>query len=138
MKSFLVASLLLVFSQLSAQKASDIEGLWLTANRDSHVLIFKDGAKYSGKIVWLKDPLDASGQPQKDDNGKPILNMKFMTGFELSSGGKYENGKVYDPESGKTYYGSMTLENRNVLKLRGSLDSSGWLGRTETWSRVGQ
>ncbi len=112
-----------------------ILGLWLTSNKDSHVEIFKTDGTYFGKIVWIKDPLDANGKPITDDKGAEILNMTFMKGFEWKDG-KFKDGKVYDPESGKTYYGTMEMKGKHTLLLRGSLDAYGWLGRTETWTRV--
>lgn len=118
-----------------AQDADMVLGRWLTADADSHIEVYKKGSSYFGKIAWLKDPNDSEGQPITDDNGDPILDMEIMRGFRYEDG-EYVDGKVYDPESGKTYYGSMKLDGNSTLKLRGSLDKSGWLGRTETWTRV--
>lgn len=118
-----------------AQSADVVVGRWLTADGESHIEVYKKGNTYWGKIAWLKEPHDDQGKPITDDNGDPILDMEIMRGFRYEEGG-YVDGKVYDPESGKTYYGSMELDGKSVLKLRGSLDKSGWLGRTETWTRV--
>jgi uncharacterized protein (DUF2147 family) len=120
---------------LHAQSPDAAAGLWLTAEGESHIKIYRNGDEFKGKIVWLKDPEDENGWPITADNGEEILNMVIMTRFEYDDG-EYVNGKVYDPESGKTYYGSMSLDGKDVLKLRGSLDQMGWLGRTETWTRV--
>lgn len=122
-------------TELIAQKASDIEGLWRTDDGESHVEIYREGDTYKGKIVWLKAPKDDSGRPITDDRGDEILGMEFMDKFKYSDGA-YIDGRVYDPESGKTYYGSIRPDGKNTLKLRGSLDKTGWLGRTETWTRV--
>ncbi|MCA1752544.1 MAG: DUF2147 domain-containing protein [Cryomorphaceae bacterium] len=120
---------------LCAQPSDAATGLWLTAEGDSHIEVYRDGAEFKGKIVWLKNPKDDNGRPVTGENGNEILNMIIMTRFEYQDGA-YVNGNVYDPESGKTYYGSMELGGKDVLKLRGSLDKTGWLGRTETWTRV--
>jgi uncharacterized protein (DUF2147 family) len=114
---------------------NDIVGKWLTAGGESHIEIFKQGNFFHGKIVWLEKPNDDQGRPIVDDNGTKILNMVIMTDFSYDEG-EYVEGKVYDPETGKTYYGSMELQDKNTLKLRGSIDKFGWLGRTETWKRV--
>ena len=42
---------------------------------------------------------------------------------------------IYDPGNGKTYNCSMKVEG-DVLKVRGSLDKRGLLGRTMDWFRV--
>ena len=63
--------------------------------------------------------------------------MELMKGFVFEDD-EWVDGTVYDAETGKTYYGSMELENSNTLNLRGSLDSFGLIGRTETWTRVNE
>jgi uncharacterized protein (DUF2147 family) len=50
-------------------------------------------------------------------------------------GGEYTGGKIYDPGNGKTYNCSMKVEG-DILKVRGSLDKRGLLGRTMDWFRV--
>ncbi|MGN0191790.1 MAG: DUF2147 domain-containing protein, partial [Candidatus Cryptobacteroides sp.] len=47
---------------------------------------------------------------------------------------EYRGGTIYDPGNGKTYNCSMKLEG-DVLKVRGSLDKRGLLGRTMDWFR---
>jgi preprotein translocase subunit SecY len=51
------------------------------------------------------------------------------------NGGEYAGGSIYDPGNGKTYNCSMKVEG-DVLKVRGSLDKRGLLGRTMDWFRV--
>lgn len=134
-KTFLVIALFISALGLFAQPSNAATGLWLTADGDSHIKVYRDGDQFKGKIVWLKNPEGENGRPVTGENGDQVLNMVIMTRFEYEDG-EYVNGKVYDPESGKTYYGSMELDGKDVLKLRGSLDKTGWLGRTETWTRV--
>ena len=49
--------------------------------------------------------------------------------------GEYSGGVIYDPGNGKTYYCSMEVDG-DILKVRGSLDKRGLLGRTMDWFRV--
>jgi uncharacterized protein (DUF2147 family) len=121
----------------SAQSKDEILGKWLTMEGKSHIEIYKPAGKdgYFGKIVWLKEPLDENGQPKKDTNGNQVLNMVNLKNFKFESG-EWVDGTIYDPESGKTYHCTMELENNDVLKVRGSVDSWGWIGRTDTWTRV--
>jgi uncharacterized protein (DUF2147 family) len=51
------------------------------------------------------------------------------------NGGEYTGGSIYDPGNDKTYNCSMKVEG-DVLKVRGSLDKKGLLGRTMDWFRV--
>ena len=145
-KSFWITALLLfVVSLLNAQKSDPdgdkVIGLWLTGSKKAHIQITRYGDKYGGKIVWLRDPNDASGKPKldsKNPNEKSkkatILGLNNLLGFKHYGKGKYEDGTIYDPENGKTYSCNMTLEG-DVLKVRGYIGIS-LLGRTETWTRV--
>ncbi len=46
--------------------AQDITGTWYNAEKDAKIQIYKSGEKYYGKIVWLKNPNDANGNPKTD------------------------------------------------------------------------
>jgi uncharacterized protein (DUF2147 family) len=120
---------------LFAQKADDVVGVWLVAKEDAKIEIMKRGDQYFGKIVWLKDSLDARGRPLTDLNGKEMMQMEIMKNFEFDDG-EWVDGTVYDAEEGKTYYGTLEMPDDNTLELRGSLDRFGLLGRTEEWTRA--
>ena len=107
----------------------------MVASKDAYVEIYQSKGKFFGKITWLEEPYDKNGNPKKDEKGKEILHMVIMKNFVFEEG-EWVDGSVYDAESGKTYHGSMELENPEKLKLRGSIDSFGLLGRTETWTRL--
>ena len=85
---FLKLSLVLIFtfcgSAVFAQNADAIVGKWYNTEKDAQVEIFKEGGKYSGKIVWLKDPTE-NGKPKTDKNwhasgglGKEVHNGTWM------------------------------------------------------------
>jgi uncharacterized protein (DUF2147 family) len=120
-----------------AQSTDAVLGKWLTNGGRSHIEIYKPAGKnlYFGKIVWLDEPVDEQGRPMKDVNGNVILNMELLKGFAYDDG-EWSDGTIYDPESGKIYHCTLELDGRNTLKVRGSLDSWGLLGRTESWTRV--
>lgn len=64
---------------------------------------------------------------------------KSKVGTMIVKGMKYEDGKlmggkIYDPESGNTYYCTIKYDAAaKALNLRGSLDKRGLLGRSQTW-----
>ncbi len=138
---FIPVLLLSLFSlgliSVNAQKSKDVLGKWLTGEGNSHIEIYKEPGKdlYFGKIVWLKDPLDEKGNPKKDDKGQPIMGMINLRNFVFDDG-EWEDGTIYDPKAGKTYYCTMELDGPDKLKVRGSVDSFGLIGRTDVWTRV--
>ena len=56
------------------------------------------------------------------------------TGFKLKDADHGVNGRIYDPETGKTYKSEMSSEG-NTLSLRGYIGFKA-LGRSETWKRT--
>lgn len=119
-----------------------IEKTWYNADKTAKIQIYKNSdGKYYGKIVWLSEPND-NGKPKLDkenpDASKkntPVLNLVILKNFtqSKSSSNVFEDGSVYDPDSGKTYCGKLTL-NGNQLKLKGYICSFSLLGRSEIWT----
>jgi len=135
MKSLLSLGLVLLSTTLFAQNADDVLGLWLVQDKDAYVRIYEEDGSYFGKVTWLEEPYNENGNPITDPDGKPILEMVIMKDFVFEDE-EWVDGTVYDAELGKTYYGSMELDDYNTLKLRGSIDSFGLLGRNESWTRL--
>lgn len=135
---FIIAALLTTALAASAQ---DVLGKWKLENGSAIVQVYKSGENYNGKIVWLKKATEADGTPAVDKNNpKPELQTRKLIGLNMLSGLKktgdeYTGGRIYDPANGKTYYCSFKVEG-NTLRVRGSLDKKGLLGRTMNWFRV--
>lgn len=130
--------------QILAQSNPDAcLGTWLTGSKKGHVQIYKQGDKYFGKIVWLKEPNDpATGKPKADiknpdsqKKSRPILGMINLSNFKYEGDNLWEDGKIYDPENGKEYSCKMRLINPNQLDVRGYIGVA-LIGRTDNWVRV--
>jgi len=132
----------------SAAGDRDIVGIWNDEEKDAKIEIFQCAEKYCGKIVWLKEPnysVDSKdgvpGTPKLDIynpdlalRAKPILGLEIVKDFIYQGNNKWADGRLYNPENGKTYSGKMTLVLPNQLDLRGFIGIS-LLGRTTTWTR---
>jgi uncharacterized protein (DUF2147 family) len=140
--SFLMLLCGMMFTSAYAQNADAILGKWINPSGEGQIQIYKKGAQYYGKLVWLKLPNDeATGQPKLDKNNpdnnlksKPILGLEILKSFKFDGEDVYEDGSIYDPKNGKTYKCKMTL-NGNKLNIRGYIGIS-ILGRSEVWTRV--
>ena len=124
-----------------AQNKDAIIGKWVNSSGEAHVDITKRGDKYFGKIVWLKAPKDDKGgvktdlkNPEESLRSKPILGLEILKNFVFEDG-KWTDGKIYDPKSGKTYSCNMTMKGNDVLNMRGYVGIS-LIGRSETWKRI--
>jgi len=141
---------LLTFPLASIQaqevKADDILGVWLNEDKDAHVEIYKEGDKYYGKIIWLKEPIDPeTGKPKLDDENedeslrsRPVMGLLLLRDFVFDGDDEWEDGRIYDPKNGKDYKCYMEFpdnDDKDLLKVRGYIGFS-MLGRTTYWTRV--
>ena len=133
--------MILMLAPLAAAFAQDVVGKWKLEDGTAIVEVYQDGDVFNGKIVWLQNPTEADGSPAVDDKNpdaklrtRQVLGLNMLSGLKKSDG-EYSGGKIYDPGNGKTYNCSMRVEG-DVLKVRGSLDKRGLLGRTMDWFRV--
>jgi uncharacterized protein (DUF2147 family) len=124
-----------------ATYAQDVVGKWKLEDGTAIVEVYQQGDAFNGKIVWLANPTEADGSPAVDSNNpdkslrkRQILGLNMLHGLK-KDGEKYAGGKIYDPGNGKTYNCSMKVEG-DILRVRGSLDAKGLLGRTMDWFRV--
>ena len=133
---------LLLFSTLILQANSFansgpdvILGEWLSQEKDGKISIYKQGDKYYGKISWGKTTgrKDAKNPDAKLKN-RDLIGLVILQDFKYT-GSAWENGKIYDPNSGKTYDCILKVKDNNkVLDIRGYVGMP-MFGRTATWTR---
>jgi uncharacterized protein (DUF2147 family) len=136
-----IISILIVLSLHAQTNADDIVGIWLTGGKEpAKIQVYKSGNKYFGKIVWLKYP-EKDGQPrvdrknpEKNKQSQQIIGIVILNNFKFEDD-EWNDGKIYDPESGKTYSCVLSLKGKNVLNVRGYVGVS-LFGRTEVWNRT--
>lgn len=124
-----------------AQNKDAVVGKWLSATGEGQIEIYKRADKYFGKLSWIKDPNDEKGKPKLDIKNpnlslhvKPILGLEILKDF-IFEGGKWTDGTIYDPQTGKTYSCNLTLKENGQLNIRGYIGIS-LIGRSEVWKRV--
>jgi len=142
-KRYTVLLLFLVTSGFaaSAQKPDAILGSSVSPSDEDHILIYKKGIKYFGKLDWIKYPNDEQSKPKTDKNDpdealrtRPELGLELLKDFTYDGDNVYVDGNIYDPKNGKTYSCKITLDG-NSLKTRDYIDIS-LSGRSEIWTRV--
>lgn len=148
----LASSLLLALALASPPRESGgdaILGLWLTEEGKARVEVHREGDEYHGRIVWLKEPAYAADDPKgmagrpvvdrlnHDEKlrSRPVLGLEILTRFRYAGKGEWEQGRLYDPERGKSYKGRLKLTAEGTLKLRGYIGVPAF-GRTSEWRRV--
>ena len=135
----------LVNLKVYAQKhhPDDIIGNWLNEERTAKIQIYKEGNTYSGKIVWLKEPIDpTTGKPKTDKlnpdvklTNTPLLGLCIMKKIVFDGDEEWNGGTIYDTKNGKTYRCYLKFDSPLILKLRGYIGFS-LLGRTSHWFKT--
>ena len=141
MKKTLLSVYVLMFLAVSASaQVYKIVGKWKTiddkdGSEKSIVNIFKasDG-KYYGKVEKLfKEPNKKCTECEGENKDKPVLGMTVLNNM-VEKDGTLTGGTIIDPANGKVYKCNVSLDaNTGKLKVRGSLDKRGVIGRTQHW-----
>jgi uncharacterized protein (DUF2147 family) len=117
-------------------------GFWVTPEGGSVVQIMPCDSGLCGAIVGLRTtrkpddvPYDQHN-PDKTKRDQPICGLVMAGSLKPVKGSttKWEDGWVYDPDSGSTYKAEMRLDGPDKLDLRGYLGIS-LFGRTMSWTR---
>ena len=117
-------------------------GLWLTENTRAIVEIAPCDDRTCGKIVWMANPLDDTGEPKRDVNNKDaFLRGRTLCGLTLigdlvpEPGDEAYFGFVYNPRNGQKYTARVTSLSKDKLEMRGFVGFS-LLGKSQIWTRV--
>ena len=132
----LIALLVLLtngFASVYPKNADEIVGLYWSPKKDAKIEIFKRGNRYYGRSIWVASMRKDSKNPDETLKNREVLGIVLLTGFSFSDD-SYKDGKIYDPESGKTYDCKMTLTDK-ILKVRGYIGIS-LFGRTEIFEKI--
>jgi uncharacterized protein (DUF2147 family) len=129
-------------SQTSTE-ADAIVGVWESGSGKARINIIRSGNFFYGRIVWLKEPNDPeTGKPKVDKNNPdeskrttPLLGYRMLSGFEFKGNNLWEDGTIYDPESGSTYNCKISLEDKNTMNIRGFIGIAAF-GRTDVWKKL--
>lgn len=133
---FIALIILFSTSQLFTQnKADDILGIWVTTNKDAHIEISKRDGKYYGIIIWnmTNDALD-NKNPDQQKRTRKITGIEILKSFVYDGDDQWDDGEIYDPESGKTYSCKIWMDDKNTLNVKGYIGFS-FIGRSEVWTR---
>ncbi len=141
---FFLVSISMALAAQAQIKADAAVGVWETGNGKARVKIDREGQKFVGRIVWLKEPNDpTTGAPKLDKNNdeeslrsRPLKGLRILQDFIFDeSDQEWVDGTIYDAENGKTYKCVMSMKDANSLNIRGYIGIPTF-GRTDVWKRL--
>jgi uncharacterized protein (DUF2147 family) len=132
----------LLISLSTFAQSDAIIGDWFNQEKDAVIKITKtEKNTFEGQIVWMLNPNDENGNPKVDNlnpdeslQSRARMGMVMMYDFAFDKDNVWDNGEIYDPKSGNTYSGTITLSSENSLDLRGYVGLP-IFGRTSKWTR---
>jgi uncharacterized protein (DUF2147 family) len=143
-KGLLAVSALAICTAAGAAVADEpaAAGFWITPNHGAVVQIESCASGLCGHLVGLRtdhkpgDVLEDLKNPDQAKRKAPLCGLVMMGSLKPVKGSatKWEDGWVYNPDSGSTYTAQMQLDGADTLKLRGYLGIS-LFGETQTWTR---
>ncbi len=144
MKRVIVISLLLLMAYEGiAQGADAICGIWWNQEKTSKIKVEKKDGKYIGTIVYMIPEKYVNGKSPVDDKNpnpalqtRPVVGLQILSGFVYNASKKeWAGGKIYDPQSGKTYDCFARFDG-DILKLKGFVAGIRMLGRESEWYKT--
>jgi uncharacterized protein (DUF2147 family) len=128
-----------------AQTPPQETGIWLDDSGGGAVEIYvcADRAdRLCGRIVWLKEPLNAQGLPKRDRfnpkqelQTRPICGLPVLGNLARVQEGGFDGGWIYDPKAGKSYSAAVELARLDRLTVTGYVGMK-FLSKSFTWTRA--
>jgi uncharacterized protein (DUF2147 family) len=130
----------LVLSVFYAQSQT-IMGKWKTIDDATKqpkaiVEIYEKSGKLYGKITSILNPDEQDKLCVKCtgvQKNQPIMGLLILKA--TPDGADTAAGEILDPNNGKNYSCNLTLESKNILKIRAYIGLS-IIGRTQYWQRI--
>jgi uncharacterized protein (DUF2147 family) len=120
----------------SAHAAEPIAGTWLTDDGEALIRIAPCGAAMCGKIAKILKQKPGSrmvdgANPDPQLRSRPIVGTAILT--DLVDAGALWKGRIYNPDTGKSYAAKVQRTSAGALKVEGCV---AFLCKGPTWQPV--
>jgi uncharacterized protein (DUF2147 family) len=105
-----------------------IAGEWWTPGFNARVRIEPCSAGVCGRIVWLWHE-----QPSGIADKQPLIGRLVIDGMSSTEPGRWQGGRLYNPEDGRDYKGTLRLVSPTRLKVEGCV---AFICQTQLWLRA--
>ena len=133
-----IASIALALSAGTAFASTSPVGVWFTEDKQGKVRIAPCGDKLCGVIISgrSRDGKPASeardeANPNPALRNRPILGLQILRDFKPVGPGRWGGGKIYDPNTGRTYDSKLSVSASGVLKVEGCISV---ICQGQTWT----
>lgn len=109
----------------TATFGADIHGVWMIEGEVAVEVAECTGGSLCRRLVWLKTPCDAAGQPKRDQMNPDALlckrlvcDLTVLEGRRPAGPARWEAKSFYDPCDGRRYFIAMERKSADVLVAR--------------------
>jgi uncharacterized protein (DUF2147 family) len=134
------ASLALALSAGAALASATPVGVWYTQGKQGKVRIAPCGDKLCGVIIAGRGQDGKPASEARDEanpnpalRNRPILGLQILRDFKPTGPGRWGGGKIYDPNTGRTYDSKLSLSAGGVLKVEGCVTV---ICQSQTWTQA--
>jgi uncharacterized protein (DUF2147 family) len=118
-------------------------GTWESEEKNIHIEMFEEGDHFAGRMVWFRC---TSGQsmmciyrdtenPDLNLTGRTLIGMKVVERISYQGNNIWGSGKIYDPNTGRTYDARIHLIAPNQVIVRGYWKFK-WFGKSIVFNRM--
>ncbi len=116
--------------------ADDIIGSWMSDGWRFRLDIARSGETYGGILAeGLENGEQDAANPDPTLRTRPLLGSRLFGGLRYGNGA-WQGGRLYNPETGKSYAMRLTLSGSDMLDMRAYIGIPA-LGMTQHWQRLG-
>ncbi len=107
---------------------AELAGEWWTPGFNARVRIEPCGDAVCGRIVWMWDETPKGIADTGQLIGKPVIEK-----MRAVAASRWAEGRLYNPEDGRDYKGTLHLRSRNHLVVEGCVL---FVCQTQLWRRA--
>ena len=135
-------TLLLILSSFSEPyNAYHLVGVWESEEKNLQIEMFEDDRLFAGRMIYFRcssdDIMRTSRDienPNRNLRSRKLLGLNLVTKLRYKGDGVWDDGKIYDPNSGNTFEARIQMTGPNTAIVRGYWKYR-WFGRSMVFYR---
>jgi len=124
-----------------ARPSHDVVGVWESEEKNLQIEMFEDNGQFAGRMIYFKCSSEQvmrtstdTENPDETLTTRKLLGLKLVTRLEYKGMNVWDDGKIYDPNSGRTFEARIQLTGPNTAIVRGYWKFR-WIGRSMVFYR---
>ena len=124
-----------------ARPGYQLVGVWESEDKDLQIEMFENDCEFYGRMIYFKcssdeimSTLKDIENPDKELTTRKLLGLMLVTQLDYKGNNVWDDGKIYDPNSGLTFEARIQLTGPETATVRGYWKYR-WIGRSMTFHR---